>query len=152
MVRTPASPTLEMRPVTSVSPDWYFRGVSPKCAQTASEERNRAGWSTAATKVSATMTPTPGAVISRRARSSSRAWSRRRVSRQSLILPCHLVSLSGAWLEAAWAARQGSDQADGEALADGADRVWDVAFRPDRRPRAAGSPWVAQVPRAARGR
>src|SRR5918998_3929829 len=61
-VRTPASPTLLMRPVTSVSPDWYFLGARPKCAPTAFEDRNRVGSSTAATKVSATITPTPGAV------------------------------------------------------------------------------------------
>ena len=48
-VRTPASPTLLMRPVTSVSPDWYLFGVRPKCAPTAFEERNRPGSSIAAT-------------------------------------------------------------------------------------------------------
>jgi hypothetical protein len=42
-----ASPTLLMPPVTSVSPDWYFLGVSPKCAPTARERANRAGSSTA---------------------------------------------------------------------------------------------------------
>src|SRR5215217_8184230 len=34
-VRTMASPTRLTAPVMSVSPDWYFLGVSPKCAPTA---------------------------------------------------------------------------------------------------------------------
>src|SRR3954454_2068767 len=34
-VRTIASPTLLIPPVTSVSPDWYRLGGSPKCAPTA---------------------------------------------------------------------------------------------------------------------
>jgi hypothetical protein len=38
---TPPSPILEMRPVTSVSPDWYFLGVNPKCAPTAFEDLKR---------------------------------------------------------------------------------------------------------------
>src|SRR3954466_4897409 len=53
-----------MRPVTSVSPDWCLRGVSPKCAPTLREDRKRAGSSIAAAKVSATIAPTPGVVIS----------------------------------------------------------------------------------------
>ncbi len=39
-VRTMASPTLLIRPVQSTSPDWYFFGVSPKCAPTALNLRN----------------------------------------------------------------------------------------------------------------
>ena len=38
MLRTPAPPILEMRPATSVSPDWYFLGARPKCAPTAFDE------------------------------------------------------------------------------------------------------------------
>ena len=68
-----------------------------------------------------------------------------------LFLLCHLPWLCDVWLEAAWAARQGSGEADDEVPADGADRVWHVPFRPDRRRRAAGSLRVAQVPRAAGG-
>ena len=71
--------------------------------------------------------------------------------RSVLVLLCHLPRLCDVWLEAAWAARQGSGEADDEVLADGADRVWHVPFRPDRRRRAAGSLRVAQVPRAAGG-
>src|SRR4051794_2407296 len=47
-VRPLASPILLMRPVTSVSPDWFFLGVGPKWAPTAFEERTRSGSSTAA--------------------------------------------------------------------------------------------------------
>src|SRR3712207_5784542 len=65
-VRTIASPTLLIEPVTSVSPDWYLRGVSPKCAPTALEELNRPGSSTADLNVIATRAPTPGTVIRRR--------------------------------------------------------------------------------------
>src|SRR3712207_105247 len=71
-VRTIASPTLLTPPVTSVSPDWYFFGVSPKCAPTALEEVKRAGSSTVAVKVTATSGPTPGTVIRRRHTASSR--------------------------------------------------------------------------------
>src|SRR5215218_10042678 len=46
-VRTIASPALLIPPVTSVSPDWYFFGASPKCAPTARERWNRAGSSIA---------------------------------------------------------------------------------------------------------
>lgn len=53
-----ASPHFEMRPVRSTSPDWYLRGVKPKCAPTARERANRAGTSTVARKVSATGTNT----------------------------------------------------------------------------------------------
>src|SRR3954452_8868697 len=42
-VRTVASPALLIPPVTSVSPDWYRFGVSPKCAPTALAVRNRPG-------------------------------------------------------------------------------------------------------------
>jgi hypothetical protein len=38
------------RPVTSISPDWYFFGVSSKWAPTTFDERNWAGSSTIATK------------------------------------------------------------------------------------------------------
>src|SRR5215217_4679718 len=65
-VRTIASPTLLIPPVTSVSPDWYRFGVSPKCAPTALAVRNRPGSSTAVLNVIATSAPTPGTVISRR--------------------------------------------------------------------------------------
>src|SRR6266511_2432458 len=61
-----ASPARLMPPVTSVSPDWYFFGVRPKCAPTALDDVNRAGSSMAEVKVRATMAPTPGTVISRR--------------------------------------------------------------------------------------
>src|SRR5215210_3917240 len=54
-----------MRPVTSVSPDWCLRGVRPKCAPTMREDRKRVGSSMAEAKVSATIAPTPGVVISR---------------------------------------------------------------------------------------
>src|SRR3954449_1231057 len=65
--RTIASPTLLIPPVTSVSPDWYPFGVSPKWAPTSRERRNRAGSSTAEAKVTATSGPTPGrTLISRR--------------------------------------------------------------------------------------
>src|SRR5919106_2448381 len=47
--RTPASPSFEIRPVTSVSPDGYFFGVRPKCAPAALDDRNRPGSSIAAT-------------------------------------------------------------------------------------------------------
>src|SRR5690349_15303363 len=71
-VRTVASPALLMPPVTSVSPDRYRLGVSPKCAPTALAVRNRPGSSTAVLKVTATSAPTPGAVISRRQTASPR--------------------------------------------------------------------------------
>ena len=45
-VRTIASPTRLTAPVMSVSPDWYFLGVRPKCAPTALERANRSGAST----------------------------------------------------------------------------------------------------------
>src|ERR671912_1205717 len=64
--RTIASPTLLIPPVTSVSPDWYFLGVRPKCAPTARDRPNRPGSSTAEVKVIATRAPTPGTVINRR--------------------------------------------------------------------------------------
>src|SRR4051794_35582608 len=96
-VRTVASPTLLIPPVTSVSPDWYRFGVSPKCAPTASAVRNRPGSSTAALNVIATSAPTPGTVISRRQTVSSRtmasirrcrrANSARRPSRARSIAP-----------------------------------------------------------------
>ena len=48
-----------MRPATSVSPDWYRLGVSPKWAPTALEDRNRPGSSTAVLKVIDTNDPVP---------------------------------------------------------------------------------------------
>src|SRR3954463_15241428 len=66
-----------MRPVTSVSPDWCLRGVRPKCAPTLREDRKRAGSSMADAKVSATIAPTPGVVISRRVGSLLRASAER---------------------------------------------------------------------------
>src|SRR5829696_6717645 len=65
-----------MRPLTSVSPDWCLRGVRPKCAPTMREDRKRAGSSMAAAKVSATIAPTPGVVISRRVGALVRARGR----------------------------------------------------------------------------
>src|SRR4051795_12214266 len=61
-----------MPPLTSVSPDWYLLGVSPKWAPTLRDLRNRAGSSTAEVKVTATSAPTPGTPISRRQAVSSR--------------------------------------------------------------------------------
>src|SRR5215471_6925612 len=54
-----ASPILLIRPLTSVSPDWYLFGVRPKCAPTVLDELNRPGSSTAALKLNATTAPTP---------------------------------------------------------------------------------------------
>ena len=54
-----ASPALVMRPIRSVSPDWWRFGVSPKCAPTSLERLNRLGSSTAALKVTATIAPDP---------------------------------------------------------------------------------------------
>ena len=71
-VRTMASPTLLIRPVRSISPDWYFFGVRPKWAPTAFDLANRPGWSMADLKVMATTAPTPGTVINRPHTSSSR--------------------------------------------------------------------------------
>jgi hypothetical protein len=69
-----------------------------------------------------------------------------------LVLLCHiLVVVPSVCLQAARTSRQGSDETDGEAAANGADGVWHVALRPDGRRRAAGSLRVAQVPRAAGG-
>src|SRR3712207_846944 len=96
MLRADASPALLMRPVLSVSPDWYLRGVRPKCAPTSFERRNRAGSSTAEVKVMATTAPTPGTVISRRHTSSMRTIRRRSrcrfaysARRQGLARPQH---------------------------------------------------------------
>src|SRR4028118_59528 len=61
MVRTPAAPIFKIRPVTSVSPDWYFLGVRPKCAPTARDERKRPGSSIAEGKVRDTTAPPDGA-------------------------------------------------------------------------------------------
>jgi hypothetical protein len=47
-VRTLASPILVIRPLTSVSPDWYFLGVSPKWGPTRLDDENREGSSIAA--------------------------------------------------------------------------------------------------------
>src|SRR3954447_4197230 len=69
-----------MRPVTSVSPDWCLRGVRQKCAPTLREDRKRAGSSTATAKVSATIAPTPGVVISRRVGALLLASAERRFS------------------------------------------------------------------------
>ena len=67
-----ASPTLLIRPVRSISPDWYFFGVRPKWAPTAFDLAKRSGRSMAERKVMATTGPTPGTVISRPHTSSSR--------------------------------------------------------------------------------
>jgi hypothetical protein len=53
----------------------------PKYAPTAFDDLNRDGSSIAQAKVSATMTPTPGVVISSRARLSVRAIVRSRFSK-----------------------------------------------------------------------
>jgi hypothetical protein len=74
-VRTPASPVFEIRPLTSVSPDWYFRGVRPNNGPTPLDDLNRPGSSIAEAKVSATIEPTPGTVVSSRARWSVRAYN-----------------------------------------------------------------------------
>src|SRR4051794_5835614 len=70
--RTIASPTLLIPPVTSVSPDWYLLGVSPKWAPTSRERRNRAGSSTAEAKVTAPSPPPPATLTSRRQTAPSR--------------------------------------------------------------------------------
>src|SRR6516164_4840642 len=46
--RSHASPILLIRPLRSVSPDWYFFGVNPKCEPAFFDDLNRAGSSTAA--------------------------------------------------------------------------------------------------------
>ena len=53
VVRTAVSPTRLIEPVTSVSPDWYFLGVIPKCAPTDSDLLNRWGSSMYAITASA---------------------------------------------------------------------------------------------------
>jgi len=42
-LRTMASPALVMEPVTSMLPDWYFRGVRPRCAPNRFDEVKRCG-------------------------------------------------------------------------------------------------------------
>src|ERR1700693_1525046 len=59
-------------PVTSVSPDWYFLGVSPKRAPAAFDFLIRCGSSTADLNVIATNAPTPGTVMNWRQTLSSR--------------------------------------------------------------------------------
>ena len=68
--RTSRSPARDILPGLSLSPDWYRRGVRPKCAATVREHLNREGSSTAALNVSAHIGPTPGTVISRMQTSS----------------------------------------------------------------------------------
>ena len=51
-VRARPSPHLEMCPLRSVSPDWYRRGVRPRCAPTARDRVNRLGSSTVLTYIS----------------------------------------------------------------------------------------------------
>ena len=48
-VRARLSPHREIRPQRSMSPDWYRRGVKPKCAPTARDRENRFGSSTVLT-------------------------------------------------------------------------------------------------------
>jgi hypothetical protein len=55
----------------------------PKSGPTLFEDLNREGSSIALAKVRATMTPTPGVVISNRVRTSDRAIASRRFSRPS---------------------------------------------------------------------
>jgi DNA invertase Pin-like site-specific DNA recombinase len=55
----------------SFSPDWKRRGVRPKCAPTVRELLKRAGSSTAALKLSAVISPTPGMPMNRTQTSSS---------------------------------------------------------------------------------
>src|SRR3954470_14691717 len=103
-VRTVASPTSLIPPVTSVSPDRQRFGVSPKCAPTALAVRNRAGSSTAVLNVIATKAPTPGTVISRRQTASPRTTASirrrrranpaRRPSRARSIAPMTSSSIS----------------------------------------------------------
>lgn len=66
MTRTRGSPALVIRPTMSVLPDCHRRGVSPSQAPTSRLRGKRSGLSTALRKVSATITPTPGVVISSR--------------------------------------------------------------------------------------
>jgi hypothetical protein len=90
-VRVKVSPHRVMRPRRSTSPDWYCRGVSPRCAPTSAERRNRSGRSTVVLNASAVTGPTPGIVMKRRPSSSffttlssarcSRFSSRRSTSR-----------------------------------------------------------------------
>lgn len=79
MTRTCGSPALVIRPVMSVMPDCHRRGVSPAQAPTSRLRGKRSGLSTALRKVSATITPTPGVVISSRVTGSDFAiavsWS-----------------------------------------------------------------------------
>ena len=58
---------VEMRPGLSFSPDWKRLGVSPKWAPTVRELLKRAGSSTAALKLSAVISPTPGTPMKRAA-------------------------------------------------------------------------------------
>lgn len=57
-------PNLLMRPLRSVSTDWYLRGVSPRWGATVADWLNRFGTSMVVRKASATIVPTPEAVIS----------------------------------------------------------------------------------------
>lgn len=81
VARTSRSPALDMRPGLSCSPDWYRRGVRPKCAATVRDLLKRAGSSMAALKVSADIGPTPGTVIIRKQTLSLRAACLTRRSR-----------------------------------------------------------------------
>lgn len=60
------SPLRDMRPLRSISPDWYLRGVSPRCAAIARDRRKRCGASIVLTYPSTDSTPIPGTLISRR--------------------------------------------------------------------------------------
>src|SRR3954463_1187348 len=84
-LRIIASPHFDIPPVRSTSPDWWRRGVKPNTAPTALEFLKRAGTSTVARKVSATIGPTPGTLIKRRQTSSWRTIaSSRRCSTPSM--------------------------------------------------------------------
>ena len=56
-VRVNSSPVLAMRPRRSVSPDWNWRGASPRWAPTLADRRNRSGRSIVALKASAVTGP-----------------------------------------------------------------------------------------------
>jgi len=59
-VRTDSSPVRVMPPLTSLSPDWYFLGTSPKSAPIVFDLAIRPGSSIADLNVMATNGPTPG--------------------------------------------------------------------------------------------
>ena len=89
VARTSRSPALDIRPGLSCSPDWYRRGVRPKCAATVRYLLKRAGPSMAALNVSAAFGPTPGTVIIRKQVLSLRAAC---LTRRSRSRNCRYIS------------------------------------------------------------